>query len=100
MGEDVAMIQLCRRGSACHTRFRSSWRERAGARCTRSETSSAGCGKRSHMLARLIGVRLIEVEPVAFGHTIQAASIDPEDLGGAFLVALGRVQYRLDVLLF
>ena len=71
-----------------------------GPRCTRSVTPPARCGKKPHTLTRLIGVRLIEIEPVTFGHAIEAASVDPEDLGGAFLVALGRLQHRLDVLLF
>jgi hypothetical protein len=42
---------------------------------------------------------MVEVEPVAFCHAIQAAAIDPEDLGGAFFIALGSAQDRLDMLL-
>ena len=44
-------------------------------------------------------MRVVEVEAIALGHAIQAAAIDPEDLGGAFFIAFSGAQNRLDMLL-
>ncbi len=54
-----------------------------------SVTPGTVCGKKSHTLIEVVGARVVEVEPIAFGHAIQAAAIDPEDLRGALLIALG-----------
>ena len=54
-----------------------------------SVTPGTGCGKKSHTLIEVVGVCVVEVEPIAFGHAIQAAAVDPEDLRSALLIALG-----------
>jgi hypothetical protein len=57
-------------------------------RAMRSVLLRTVCGKKSHTLIRFIRTRVLEVEPIAFGHAIQAAAIDPKDLGGAFFIPL------------
>jgi hypothetical protein len=47
----------------------------------------------------VIDGHVVKVEPVTLGHAIQTAAIDPEDLGGALLIALGGTQDRLDMVL-
>jgi hypothetical protein len=56
-----------------------------------SVTPGTLCGKKTHTLIRFIGMRVVEVEPIALGHAIQAAAIDPEDLRGAFFIPFSGV---------
>jgi hypothetical protein len=104
-----ATCQVCRRGTPPRNRrIRSPLATRVGARLSRCHTGAVASTQPQNAHGAPPWERRARSSPawpsvcggfVALELAVQSAPVDPEQLGGLGLVALGRLQHALDVTL-